>query len=136
MSSQTGFLAARKPARTVFVLLAVIALFALLARPICDLSRFQDAASHDGVHPLAGYSAEDPSQHDGSEPCCASVEDGSLAVPATAGTVDAKSWPGMLPAISGSAWAAKRRSVLGPTIPPDRPPISRLYHARSARILI
>ena len=135
MTSGSRFTVTHRPARGVFILLALLALLVVLARPICDLSRFQDVASHDGA--LASYSGENPSHDDGSEPCCASVEDGSLAVPATAVTGDAKSSAATLPTeISNAAWPAQVRWAAGQLIPPDHPPIWRSYHARSARILI
>ena len=119
------------------MLMALLALLAVLAKPICDLSRFQAAAPHDGALALAGYSNEGPSHDDGSEPCCASVEDGSLAVPAPVVPVDAKSSAAILPPeISGNGRPVGVRSLLGPVIPPDRPPVTRPYYARSARILI
>lgn len=101
-------------ARLAFAVLAFLAVATVLAQPFCDLH--EDEALHQ-------------------EDCCASLADGTVAVPATAVVTGFKARAVLPPA---AAWPAGWRTAQGPepAIPPDRPPISRPYHARSARILI
>ena len=100
--------------KMVFVLLALLAVWAVLASPICDAL---GAAGE--VH---------------QEDCCASVDDGSPVPPAAATFAFEPSVFAPLPLPRWREW----RAVTSPAvaIPPDHPPLTRPYHARSARILI
>lgn len=114
MSKAIRLLLSLRIARRAFAVLALIAVATALAQPFCD------------VHQAEALHQED---------CCASLTDGSVAVQAKMVVPVLKS-PAVLPAATASltGW----RTAQGPAvaIPPDRPPISRPYHARSARILI
>ena len=122
-------------ARRLFLALALLALGVVLARPICDASHAKGAPFLEGgLAAAAHYSDGQAAHHDDSDPCCVSVDDASLVVGTTALVSDAK--PPALPmAQASSAWRSTPRS-LDPAIPPDQPPMSRPYHARSSRLLI
>jgi hypothetical protein len=113
MSNAIRFLLSLRLARGVFGLLALLAVSAALAQAFCDLQDVK-ALHHDD--------------------CCASLEAGVLAVPSTAAIPTGTPAPVLAPA----AWPLWRPAalMLSAHIPPDRPPLTRPYHARSARILI
>jgi hypothetical protein len=104
-------------AKTLFLVLALLAVSAVLARPICDLDRLPG-----NVH-----------QHH-QEDCCASLKAGTPVVTPDAAAPSVK-LPAFLPLTA--AWLAEWYAVAWPAVavPPDRPPLSRPYHARSTRIL-
>ena len=136
MSSGIQFLVTRRLAKRGFVVFALLALSLVLARPICDVYLLQGSPSQSGPVAPADHALGETSHHEDSEPCCASVEDGTLAVPATAVTPTGKSpAPLLMAAASLPGWRTAARSP-GAAIPPDRPPTSQPYYARSARILI
>ena len=119
---------AARPFRRLSAALAFLALLLLLVRPVC--------AAHEPVQAAFGAlhaSAVDHSEH--SEPCCASLDDGS-PVPAVKAV-----FTGMEPAGDATAPAATaRRRLDAPSNlaadPPQRPPRSLPYHVRSTRLLI
>jgi hypothetical protein len=114
MSNGIQFFLSLRLVRRVSAILAFLAVTTALAQPFCDL------------HPDEALHQED---------CCASLTDGNLAVPANAVVPDVKS-PAVLPSATTAltAWRPAQGPVVA--IPPDRQPISRPYHVRSARILI
>lgn len=118
-----------------FLVLALLALFVVLARPICDLSHLQGAASHGDAPFVADYFGGEAPSHDDSEPCCTSIDDASLVGGTLAFAPDIKSFSAVPVAQSFSTTYLTRPSVRA-AFPPDRPPLSRPYYARSARILI
>jgi hypothetical protein len=100
-------------ARGIVVLLALLAASAALAGPVCDAFELSGDA-----HP---------------ESCCESLSDGAPVPPVAAPfTVE----PPTLVALPG-AWPADWRAMTWPTmaIRAGRPPLTRPYYARSARIL-
>ena len=125
--------AARQPRAEVRFLrlsaaLAFLALLFILVRPVCE--------AHEPVQPATGEVYASTADHsEDPEPCCASLDDGS-PVPAV------KSVPtGAKPAGEAVAPPATARQRLDPPShvavnPPQRPPRSLPYHARSARLLI
>ena len=116
-------------ARGGFVVLALVALFVALARPLCDVP-------HSGPVIAAVEAGAEATPHGHSGTCCSSMHDGSLVVTATAAAEAFKSPPGpVLAPASLPAWRAASVS-LAARIPPDRPPALKPYYARSARILI
>lgn len=126
----------RTLARGGFVVLALIALFVALARPLCDAHRLQGDVSHPGPVIAAVEAMAEAALHGHSGTCCSSMHDGSLTVPATAAAEAFKSPPGpVLAPASLPAWRVASVS-LATRIPPDRPPGLKPYYARSARILI
>jgi hypothetical protein len=103
--------------RTLRLILAALAFFAVsaaLAKPLCD-PHPQEAVPH--------------------EACCASLADGAAVVPDDAFVPLSKAHAGIpAPKAVLAPWAsAQRRTV---ELPPERPPVSRPFFARSARILI
>lgn len=121
-------------ARTAFGALAFLALLVVLTRPICDLAHSPGAALHDsGLGAESHFGAQVPS-HDDSEPCCASVGEESLAFGSIAFVPDVRS-PSAVLAQYVPTGDVNRVSFRSPR-PPDRPPVTRPYYARSARILI
>ena len=119
-----------KTAQRCFAVLALLALALVLARPICDAYAVGAGAS--GVEQPAGG---EQSNHDDFDPCCTSIDDGTpltserVASPAKAPTAVLT-----IAFHDGTRSSAmQRRSA---AIPPDRPPLLRAYHARTARILV
>jgi hypothetical protein len=101
--------------KALFLALALLAVSAVLARPICDLDRPLGKAHHQ-------------------DDCFASFTDATPAVPPDAAIPSAK--PPVFLALTAT-WSPAWREAAWPAaaIPPDRPPLTRPYHARSARIL-
>lgn len=93
--------------------LALLGVGAALARPICDLER----------------SALNVPAH---EDCCTSLADAMLPVPPSAAVAFTKL---PKPAPMAPAWQEPTPRFVVAAIPADRLPLTRLYHARSARIL-
>ena len=127
---------ARKYARRGFTVIALLALSLVMARPICDVYRLQVSPSQSGPVAVMDHSHGEALHHEDSEPCCASIDDGTLTVLAATATPEATSLP-PLPTATTSLlnWRATARSLAAAN-PPDRPPDSQPYYARSARILI
>lgn len=114
MSNGIRFLLSLRLARRAFGVLALLAVSTALAQAFCDLQDVK-ALHHDD--------------------CCASLEAATLAVPSTAAVPAAKP---PAPVLAPAAWPGWRPAalMLSAQIPPDRPPLTRPYHARSARLLI
>lgn len=98
--------------RRLAAVLAFLAMSAALAQSLCDLQQPQ-AAHH--------------------EDCCASLEGGTVA-PSTA-AVPASSSTTALPGAAAPLAVPRAADARLAAVFPDRPPLSRRYHARSARIL-
>lgn len=120
--------------RTGFVVLAFFALMAVLARPICDAAHSPGSALHDSGRAGASYVDAEAAGHDDSETCCTTVDDGSLVVGTILLVPDVRSPSAVALAKAPSTRDLNRPSFRAP-LPPERPPITRPYHARSARIL-
>ena len=134
MSRDRSFPLSKGVLKDAFVFLALSALLLVLARPVCDVLEWHGAQDA-GPSGLASYVADESGHHEGhTDPCCDSIEDGNLAVSASAAP------PVERPAIPAAAIVAPARPVAVLThvawLPPDTPPISRPYHVRSARLLI
>lgn len=129
MSTANQFAWFRKTARRGFAVLALVALVLVLARPICDAFGGGLAA----LGHLAG--TEQQSNHDDSDPCCASIGDGAPLAPASAIAIAQLPGAILIAAFLAGSWisAMRRRIAL---VPPDRPPLPRRYYARTARILV
>jgi hypothetical protein len=113
MSIGLRFAPLRNLAPRAFLLLALLAVSAVLAAPICDALE------------LPGEVHE--------EQCCASLNDGTPVAPTAAtSTCEPPAF------VAYVAWSPDWRAVRWPAaaIPPDRPPLTRPYYTRSARILI
>lgn len=98
-------------------LLALLAVSAALARPVCELDH---------------VTGSEPQQQD----CCASLDDW-MAASAPEPVAPIAEPPAA--ALVGEAWRPSWRPSprsLAVNLPSDRPPLSRRYHVRSARILI
>jgi hypothetical protein len=106
------FLLSLRLARRACGVLALFAASTALAQAFCDLQDVK-ALHHDD--------------------CCASLEAGA-AVPSTAAIPTGTPAPVLAPA-ARPGWRPTAL-MLSAHIPPDRPPLTRPYHARSARILI
>lgn len=118
-----AFLAASR--RRAMAVLALVALVAVLLRPLCDaLEPIQAAAAPSGVQ---------QSHHSPEEPCCASIADGSFA-PSSAAAFPFDDAYDVIPrrALPSGSRLALRRAALDP---PRRPPRPVPFHARTARIL-
>lgn len=129
MSTANQFAWFGKTARRGFAVLALVALALVLARPICDaLGGGLAALGH-----LVG--TEQQSNHDDSDPCCASIGDGTPLAPASAVPTAQPLGAVLIAAFPAILWfsAIRRRIAL---VPPDRPPLLRPYYARTARILV
>ena len=126
----------RGNARRGIVVFALLALTLVLARPICDVYQLQGSQPHSGHLAAADRAHGDTSHHEDPEPCCASIDDGTVTVLAASAIPEPTSLP-PLPAATTSLlnWRATAGSLAAP-MPPDRPPDSQPYYARSARILI
>jgi len=118
------------------VVLALLALSLVLARPICDVYQLQGSSSHSGTSVAANHAHGEASHHEDSEPCCASIEDGTLVVPAAVATPAVKSPASLLVATASLPGWLDATPFPAEAIPPHRPPDSQPYYARSARILI
>jgi len=135
MSSNPRFTMERNISRRGFVVLALVALFVVLARPLCDAYHWHGVPQSGAAVAVVHAIGEAPQQGH-SELCCASVQDGTLVGPATAVTAAFKSPPAALPAaVFLPGWRAASFSLTA-TLPPDRAPLLKPYYARSARILI
>ena len=135
MSDGLQFPIARRYASRGFVVFALLALFLVMARPICDVYELQGSPSESGLV-AADHAHGEASHHEDSKPCCASVEDGTLTVPSTTMSSAVKSSPS-IPALTASLPQGRAAArLLSELIPPDRPPDPQPYYARSARILI
>ena len=135
MSSNPRFTMKRDIARRGFVVLALVALFVVLARPLCDAYHWQ-GLPQSGPALAAVHAIGEAPPHGHSELCCASMQDGTLVVPANAVTAAFKSPAAAVPAaVFLPGWRAASFSLTAP-LPPDRAPPLRRYYARSARILI
>jgi hypothetical protein len=99
--------------KAIVALLALLAVSAALAGPICDAFELPDDA-----HP---------------ESCCTSLNDRAPVPPVAASFTFEPPSSVPLP----GAWPANWRAVTWPgiAIPADRPQLTRPYYARSARIL-
>ena len=122
-------------ARGAFVALAFLALFVVLARPVCDVSHAHGATWHDQTLGVLNYLGAEAPSHDDSDPCCSSVDEASLVGEVMAFAPDIKS-PSVVPFAHYSSESHVSRTSLRTPVPPDRPPVTRPYYARSARILI
>jgi len=124
----------RNISRRGFVVLALVALFVVLARPLCDAYHWH-GAPQSGPAIAAVHAIGEAPQHGHSELCCASMQDGTLVVPATAVTAAFESPAAAVPA---AVFLPGRRASFSLTapLPLDRAPPLRRYYARSARILI
>lgn len=133
MSRDRSFPLSKGVLKDAFVFLALSALLLVLARPVCDVLEWHGEESGPSV--LASYVADKSGDHEGhTDLCCDSIEDGNLAVSASAAP------PVERPAIPAAAIVAPAAPVAVHTyvawLPPDTPPISRPYHVRTARLLI
>lgn len=129
----------RSTARRGLAALGLLALFVVLARPICDVLEASGGHGSFGlVSVSAGATAESPAHHDdGSEPCCSSIQEGSVTVTPLAFATDGKPAPVViLPAIAAKRWGDGPDLLAAAAIPPDPPPIQQSYYARSSRLLI
>jgi hypothetical protein len=125
----------RNISRRGFVVLALVALFVVLARPLCDAYHWH-GAPQSGPAIAAVHAIGEAPQHGHSELCCASMQDGTLVGSATVVTAAFKSPAAAVPAaVFLPGWRAAPFSLTAP-LPPDRAPLLRPYYARSARILI
>ena len=119
--------------------LAVVALLALslvIARPICDAYAAGTGTPEPAQVVAHDHDANDHSHGDAPGPCCSSIDDGAVMGSATVvSVIGADSTPFMV--LAARPWeagpSAERRSALEP---PDRPPLSLPYHARTTRLLI
>lgn len=102
-------------AKALFAVLTLLAISAVLVRPLCDLDQLPGKAHHQ-------------------EDCCASLKAGTPVVTPDAVAPSVK-LPAFLPLTAASlvGWPAVAWPAVA--IPSDRPPLSRPYHARSTRIL-
>ncbi len=114
MSTLTGFLTLQRLAKGFFAVLAVLAVTVALASPICDAYEVPGVIHEQG--------------------CCATLNDGNLVALAALPSNFEPPVLGPVPV----AWSPEWRATAWPAhaIPPDRPPLTWPYHARSARILI
>lgn len=129
----------RSTARRGLVALGLLALFVVLARPVCDVFEASDGRGSLGpVSVAAAATAESPAHHDhGSEPCCSSVQEGSVTVPSLAFATDGKPASVLItPPIAAKRWGDGADLLAAAAIPPDPPPVQRSYYARSSRLLI
>lgn len=95
-----------------FVLLALLAVTAALAAPVCDAWEAPTGAAH-------------PAD------CCVVLTDGAPAAPEVAAALAAKP---QMAAVAETVWPKPLSWRVD--LPVDRPPLSRPYHTRSARILV
>jgi hypothetical protein len=125
----------RRLAKRGVAVFAFLALSMGLARPICDAYLPHGGPAQSGTIAFTGHASSEPSRHVDFRLRCASVEDGVLVEPAVALT-PVKS-TALLPVatVSLPGWRTAPLARAA-AIPPDRPPVTHRYHARSARILI
>ena len=114
--------------RRLSVVLAFLALLLVLVRPVCAAHEPVQAASG-AVHASSVDHSDDP------EPCCAAFDDGS-PIPAVKALFAGAEPAG--DAIAPTVTARLRLDAPSHVAvdPPQRPPRSLPYHARSARLLI
>lgn len=112
-----------------FAVLALLALSALLVRPVCDALEPLSAAKGAQLERLAA--AQD---HHDSEPCCDALSaDGTLlAAPALSSVAPEHAGPALAVPVLQKRQAFAHAAV----DPPRLPPRSLRYHARTARILV
>jgi hypothetical protein len=121
--------------RRAFVALALVALSLVLAQPICDAYERPSAASQSAPLAAVEHDAGEPARHSNETgPCCASVDEAvpvASAIPLPSAAKAAL----LIPTVPSARWplVAGRRAAVDP---PQPPPRSLSYHARSARILI
>lgn len=126
----------RKLATHGCAVLALLALTLVIARPICDAYAAANGSSEAAHVAADGHGDNDHSHGDEPGPCCSSIDDASLLGSANVTSASAK--PAtfvVVPASSRQAWSAVPGRLLA-SEPPDRPPLCRPYHARTARLLI
>jgi hypothetical protein len=135
MSREFHPLTDRKAGRRAFVALALLALSIVLARPICDAYEQPSAASQSAPLAVAQHDAGESAHHsDESGPCCASVDEAALVASAIPVPTTDQS-----PLLIPTAPLALRPSVVSRRAalhPPQPPPRTLSFHARSARILV
>ena len=129
----------RSTARRGLAALGLLALFVVLTRPICDV--LEASSRHGSFGPVAvaaAATADSPVHHDhGSEPCCSSIQEGSVSVPSLSFATDGKPAPGVTPPpIAAKRWSDGPDLLAGAAISPNPPPVQRSYSARSSRLLI
>jgi len=119
-----------KTAMRGFAVLALLALALVLTRPICDA--YGMGVGQAGIgHLVSG----EQSNHDGWDPCCASIDDGTPLASASASPAANAPTAVLLFAFHEETWSSAMQRHI-PAVPPDRPPLPRPYHARTARILV
>lgn len=126
----------KRRARHGFALLALLALSLVIARPICDAYSASGGTAQPVQVEASDHSGHDHSRDGEPGPCCSSIDDASLL--SSAVTVPAAAQPSAFVLVAAGSlqpWSAvaDRRIALEP---PDRPPLSRSYQARTARLLI
>ena len=139
MSDATQLPVTQRLVRRRFVVFALLALLVVLARPICDayhVHQLPSSSSQTGPTFVSDHALGNGSHHEDSEPCCASVEDGNLAAPATALAPIVKSPVHLLVATASLPGGLSPGLSRNAAILPERPPHPQPYYARSARILI
>jgi len=121
--------------RRAFVALALVALSLVLAQPICDAYEQPSAASQSAPLAAVEHDAGEPAHHSNETgPCCVSVDEAVLVASAIPVPTAAKSL-GLIPTAPSARWPLVV-SRLAAVDPPQPPPRSLPYHARSARILV
>jgi hypothetical protein len=129
MGAESRFALKRLSASRAFFLLALLAVAVLLARPICDAYR-----SHPGTAEPA-VAVADHTVGGESELCCEGLDEVAV-ISASTGSADFEDdSTAAAPFDAVPPWRPVYLAF-SPPLPPDRPPISRPYYARSARILI
>jgi hypothetical protein len=117
-------------------MLALLALSLVIARPICE-AYMVGAGSAEPAQLAASHHAGSDHSDGGPELCCYSIADGTLVgSTATApGTAKYGSAFVIVRTDLQLAWSAPLEDRIT-SVPPDRPPFSPPYHARTARLLI
>jgi hypothetical protein len=139
MSDATQLPVTQTLVRRRFVVCALLALIVVLARPICDayhVHQLPSSSSQTGPTFVSDHAIGNSSHHEDSEPCCAFVEGGNLAAPATALAPVVKSSVHLLVATASLPGGFSPGLARNAAIPPERPPHPQPYYARSTRILI
>lgn len=134
MSRDRSFPLSKGVLKDAFVFLALSALLLVLARPVCDVLEWHGAEEQPGSSAIASYTAGE--HHDGHyDPCCTSIEDGSLVALSASAAPPVERLPTPAAAMASPVQRAAVHSLVA-WLPPDTPPISRPYHVRTARLLI
>jgi hypothetical protein len=112
-----------------FVALALLALFAVLLRPVCDALDLEMPGAGSGAEVIA-------SDHHSSEStvCCTTL-DGKALIASSSGGSDVKPSLGV-PQTPTSAMFPPAPLRFAPVDPAQPPPRGLRYHARTARILV